>query len=133
MWAMVIVVVAPGRDKLPGVAQVGEQVLVEALVAQAAVEALDEAIRHGLSWRDVMPLDLSVLLPFQNGIRGQLRPIIADEHAGIAARSGDTVELTGNALARQRGVHDRSKAFPLHDAKPRTDCRRAQDGPTITG
>ena len=41
MWAMVIVVDAPGRDKLPGVAQVGEQVLVEALVAQAAIEALD--------------------------------------------------------------------------------------------
>tara|TARA_B100000678_G_scaffold268080_1_gene254101 strand:+ start:651 stop:779 length:129 start_codon:yes stop_codon:yes gene_type:complete len=38
---MVIVIVTPGRDQFPGVAQVGEQVLVEALVAQAAIEALD--------------------------------------------------------------------------------------------
>lgn len=64
MWAMVIVVDAPGRDKLPGMAQVGEQVLVEALVAQSAIEALDEAVLHGLPRRDVMPPDLAILLPF---------------------------------------------------------------------
>jgi hypothetical protein len=96
---MVIVIVTPGRDQLPGVAQVGEQVLVEALVAQAAIEALDEAVLHGLSRRDVVPLDLSVFLPTQDGIRRQFGPIIADHHAGIAARSGDIIELTGNPLA----------------------------------
>ena len=41
MWAVVIVVVAPSRDQIPGVAQVGEQMLVEALVAQTAVDGED--------------------------------------------------------------------------------------------
>jgi len=36
----------------------GEQVLVEALVPQPAIEALHEAILHRLARRDVVPLDL---------------------------------------------------------------------------
>ena len=39
--AMVIVIVTPRRDQLPGVAQVCEQVLVEALISQAAVDGED--------------------------------------------------------------------------------------------
>jgi hypothetical protein len=42
--AVVVVVVAPCRDQVPGMAQAGEQVLVEAFVPQATVEALDEAV-----------------------------------------------------------------------------------------
>ena len=93
-------------------AQVGEQVFVEALVAQAAIEALDEAVFNWHPRRDVMPLDLALLLPFQDGIRCQLRSVVADHHAGIAAHPGDVVEFTGNALSRQRSVHDRRQAFP---------------------
>lgn len=117
VWAMVIVVVAPSRDQIPGVAQVGEQMLVEALVAQTAVEAFHEAVLHGFARRDVVPLDLPFLLPSQDGVRCQLRSGAADHHAGIATHitthiatlsghiatlSGDVVELMGNALPRQR-------------------------------
>lgn len=38
MWAILIVIVAPGRDQLSGMAQIGEQVLIEALVPKAALE-----------------------------------------------------------------------------------------------
>ena len=41
MGAMVIEIVTPRLDQLPGVAQVCEQVLVEALVSQAAVDGED--------------------------------------------------------------------------------------------
>ena len=44
MRAVVIVVVAPCSDQLAGMAQAGQQVLVQALVPQAAIEALDEAV-----------------------------------------------------------------------------------------
>lgn len=36
--------------------------LVEALVAQSTVEALDEAILHRLAWCNVMPFDATLLL-----------------------------------------------------------------------
>lgn len=99
MRAMVIVIVTPGRDQLSGVAQVVEQLFVQALVPEAAIVAFHEAVLHGLSWRDVVPLDLPVFLPFQNGIRCQFGPIIADHDAGIATRSDDIIGLTGNPLA----------------------------------
>jgi hypothetical protein len=43
-------------------------VLVEALVAQSAVEALDEAILHRFARRDVVPFDTVLLLPGQEGV-----------------------------------------------------------------
>ena len=71
MGAMAIVIVASGRDQLPGVTQVGKQVLVGALGAQATIEAFNEAVMHWFSGRDVVPFDLSFFLPFQDGIRRQ--------------------------------------------------------------
>jgi hypothetical protein len=41
-------------------------VLVEALVTQAAVEALDEAILHRLARGNVVPFDTVVLLPMSS-------------------------------------------------------------------
>lgn len=69
MWAVMVVVVTPCRDQVTGMAQAGEQVLVEALVPQAAVEALDEAVLHGFAGCDVVPFDLPVLLPRQDRVR----------------------------------------------------------------
>jgi hypothetical protein len=70
--AVVIVVVAPCRNQLAGMAQPDEEVLVQAFVPEPAVEALHEAVLHGLARRDVVPLDMALLLPLQDGVRGQL-------------------------------------------------------------
>ena len=47
MRAVVIVIVLPSADLLPGLAEGREQRLVQQLVPEAPVEALDEAPRHG--------------------------------------------------------------------------------------
>jgi len=96
MWAVVIVVVAPCRDHAAGMAQRREQVFVEALLAHPPVEALHQAVLHWLAWRDVVPIDLAVFLPSQHRIRGQLRAVVADHHAWIAAQFCDTVQLAGD-------------------------------------
>lgn len=69
MRAAQVIVVSPVFDSLPGMAVAGEQVLVEAFVAQASVEALHEAVLHWLARRNVMPVDGMVLLPFEDGVR----------------------------------------------------------------
>ena len=43
-------------------------VLIEAFVAKSPVEAFDKAVLHRPAWREIAPLDASVLLPFQYGI-----------------------------------------------------------------
>ena len=47
MRAVVIVIVLPSADLLPGLAEGREQRLVQQLVPEPPVEALDEAPRHG--------------------------------------------------------------------------------------
>ena len=64
VWAVVIVVGAPCRNHAAGMAQRLEQVFVEAFFAHPPVEALDQAVLHWLAGRDVVPADLSLLLPF---------------------------------------------------------------------
>lgn len=111
MRAVVVVVVAPCRNQVTGMAQAGEQVLVEAFVQQTTVEALDEAVLHRFAGRDVVPFDLSVLLPREDCIRRQLCPVVACHHAGIATQLGDAVEFPGHAMARDRRVDDGTKAL----------------------
>ena len=63
-----VVVDPPFFDDLTRLVEVGEQVLVETLVAQSAVEAFDEAILHRFARCNVMPLDTPILLPGQDSV-----------------------------------------------------------------
>lgn len=47
-----------------------EQVLVQALVAQATIKAFDEAVLLRLAGREVMPLDPGVLALGKDGVTG---------------------------------------------------------------
>jgi hypothetical protein len=53
--------------------------LIQQLVTQFAVEALDEGVLRRLAWRDVMPSDLGLLSPSQDRHAGQLRAVVADD------------------------------------------------------
>ena len=58
----------PSTDP-PRFGQAGEEMFVEALVAQAAVEALDKAVLHGLARCDVVPANAAFLLPAQDSVQ----------------------------------------------------------------
>src|SRR3546814_12928364 len=82
-----------------------EQRLVEALVTQAAVEALDIAVLLRLARRDVVPLDRSLLRPSQDRQARQLGAVVAHDHQRRYASDGDDgVELTSDNRACPRGV-----------------------------
>src|SRR3954469_313094 len=102
-----IVVDPPFLDAVVGVPVAAEEPLIEALIAQSANEAFDEAVLHRFARRDVVPLDLAILLPAQNGVRGQLGAVVGDDHAGITAALGDSIELPADPLAGDRVVDDR--------------------------
>ena len=54
MWARVVVVHAPNSQGHASLIKRREQGLIEQFVTQAPIEALDEAILHGLARRDIM-------------------------------------------------------------------------------
>ena len=82
MRVVVIVVVAPGVDQVTGMAQAHKQVLVQALIPKAAIEALHEAVLHRFAGRDVVPVDAGVLAPSEHGHTGQFRAVVADNRSG---------------------------------------------------
>ena len=83
----------------------------EALVTQSAVEALYEAILHQFAGRNVVPFDITLLLPGQDGVRGQLGAVVADDHSGVAPQFGDTIQLTCDPQTGERGVDHQGQAF----------------------
>ena len=79
VWPELIVVSLPCGQLLAGVGHGREQLFVEAFVAQATVEALDERILSWLAWCDVMPFDLVFASPSEDGMAGHFGTIAHSE------------------------------------------------------
>lgn len=86
--------------------------LVQALIAQPSVEALDKPVLHRLAGRDVMPFDAELLLPGQDSIGGELGAVVADDHAGTAAAFDDLAKFSHHTQGGERGVDDQAEALP---------------------
>src|SRR5436305_5860112 len=99
MWPSLVVVIDPIRDPGSGMIEAEEQALVEKLVAHAPVEALAEAVLHRLSGRNEMPDNPVVLRPGEHGVRGELGPIVRDDHAGLAAALDQNSQFARHAPA----------------------------------
>jgi len=106
------------------VVEAEEQSFVQQLIAHTTVEAFAEAVLHGLARRNIMPLDLAFGRPGEDGVRGEFRPVIRDDHSRFSAPTDQRRQLTGDTLARDRCVGDRRQAFARHvvddveDAEP---------------
>src|ERR1700754_1331925 len=96
VWPASVVVDPPGFEDPAGVFQAHKQMLVEALVAQPADEALGKSVLHRFARGDVMPVDTALLLPGEDRVRSQLGAVIADDQARQFAESADPVEFAGN-------------------------------------
>lgn len=88
-----LVVVAPPRtDHLAGLDERREAVLVEALVAEFAVEALNKAVLHGTARRDQQVLDAVLLRPGDEGPAGELRAVVGAHRPPVAAEPGSLIQ-----------------------------------------
>ncbi len=102
-----VVVRPPCLDDPSRRSQRGEQVLVQALVAQATIKALDEAVLLRPTRSDVVPLDPSVLASGEDGVTGQFGApfgsaqdrIVADHHARQPATLGNGAQLADDPAA----------------------------------
>lgn len=58
---VMVVILPPGAEHLPGMSHAGEDGLVETFVAEPGIEALDEPVLLGLARGDIVPFDQSLL------------------------------------------------------------------------
>ena len=112
MRSVGVVVDPPFLDDLASLVEIGEQVLVQAFVTQAAVKAFDKTVLHRLAGRDVVPLDPAFLLPGQNGIRGELGAVVAHDHAWATPAFDDVAKFAHHTQGGERGIDDQAQAFP---------------------
>jgi hypothetical protein len=63
-----IVVDPPVLEDAACVPEAAEQMLIESFISQSAVEAFYKTILDGLSRRDVVPFQTTVLLPCEHGV-----------------------------------------------------------------
>jgi hypothetical protein len=95
-----IVIEPPGFNDPPCHRQATEHVLVEALVTEAPVEALDKSVLDRLSGRDVVPSDAAFFLPAHDGVRSELVAVVAKVISGflraatMASRSAHAVSTS---------------------------------------
>jgi hypothetical protein len=94
-----VVVRPPCLDDPSGRSERWEQVLVQALVAQATIKAFDEAVLLRFARRDVVPLNPGVLALGKDGVTGQLCAIVADHHARQPATLSNSVQLADDTPA----------------------------------
>lgn len=68
MWTVVVEVDAPCSQRVAGMAQAIEQVLIQAFVRHAPIEAFHKTVLHRLSKSDVMSINAAIFLPIQDRV-----------------------------------------------------------------
>ena len=105
MWAVVVEARPPSGNEITGMAEVVEQVFVQAFVMHPAVEAFDKPVLLWLAGRDVMLVNLAIFLPLQDRIGSQFGPIVTDHPARVSTHLSDPIQFTRNAITRQRRIN----------------------------
>jgi len=96
----VVVVIPPDIQLLASMGEAGEDCLDQELVPQARIEAFDEPVLIWLARRDVVPLDVALLVPAQDRHAGQLGAVVADHRMRLAALPVQPRQLPRDPQAR---------------------------------
>lgn len=113
MGPEVVVVMPPSLQLLAGMGEAGEDRLVQELVPQPRVEALDEPVLVGLARCDVVPLDIAFLRPAQDRHAGQFGAVVADDSVRPRHALEDRcIQLSADPRAGDRRIGDQAHALP---------------------
>src|SRR5690606_20365447 len=107
----VVVVVAPQGQLSAGIGQAVEDLLVQAFVAQAAIEGLDVAVLLRLAGIDVMPFDAVLVGPLQDRLAGELGSVVADEASRFAVDANQGVKFSRHSGPRYAGVGNQGQVL----------------------
>lgn len=125
-----VIVLPPVFDNGFGFAEAGKPVLIEAFIADFAVETLGEPVLRRFAGGDVMPFDAMFRRPLQNGTAGQFGTVVADDARGFASLMDQLMQLAHHTLPADGGIRNQRQTFPailIHhaqDAEPAAAAKR---------
>jgi len=107
-----VVFLLPCADSVPRLGKRREQRLVEAFIAEAAVEALDKAVLHGFAGSDIVPVDLPVLdqrriAMLVNSVPLSLTTVSGRPRLAMMASSSQTTRPPDSYVSTTRAKHSR--------------------------
>ncbi len=89
---MLVVVSAPNGDQDTCVLQGRKPVVIQALVPDAPVEALDERILRGFTCLDQLELNTVLAGPLVECLAGKFRPLVGSNRFGVAPEASRLIE-----------------------------------------
>ena len=119
MWSERIVLQPPILDDLFCFRECLEIMLIEALVPQPTVEALNKRVLHGLAGLDEVDSDMVIVCPAVERNTREFRPIIGRYDLRAASRQNEPIEYSRYSLAVDRRIDFNSKALFGEDIKDR--------------
>jgi hypothetical protein len=100
-----VVVLPPDGGGAPGLLQGLEPLLVEVLVPELAVEALDVAILHRPAWLDQDVPNAMRIRPAPEGAACELRAIVSAHSLRVASEEGRAIEQPRDVQSRNAPVY----------------------------
>ena len=106
-----VVVLSPGGDGCPGLAQRLEPLFIQAFVTELAIETFDVAVLHGAARLDEEVPDAVRVCPGHEGPAGELRAVVSAHYLRVAPEDRSLVQQPGDVLARDAPVHGNAHTF----------------------
>jgi len=118
-----IVILPPFFQRFAGIGQRTEKRLVQTFVPQLAVIAFDKAVLLGVRGCDVMPIEPSILNPFEDSHAGELGAVVPLSCAWLAAFCGEPIQLACNAETRHRSISQQHQVLTAEVVDNREDAK----------
>src|SRR6201988_1897836 len=129
--AVVIVVRAPVLDGESGFGQGVNPMLIKAVVAEGAIEALDKGVLHRFARLDMMERNPGALRPEVEGFAGELGAIVQGDDLGKTTRERQALENGNDRGSADRGVDMDGQALASEVIDERQTAKATTGGQLI--
>ena len=99
VWPILIVVPAPGGDQDTSLLQARKPMVIQALIPEAPVEALDERILRGFPGLDQFELNAMLAGPLVERFAGKFWSLVSSNGLGVAPEASRLIKNTRNVMA----------------------------------
>src|SRR5690554_1055052 len=118
MRTLLIVVQAPSADLLPSVCEIPEPVLIQTLIPEFSVKALDVTILHRLSGLNQLQFNTMAVGPLIKRSASEFRPLVGSNGFRVASEGCNAIQGADYLFTRDAHGHGNVEAFfgeVIHD------------------
>ena len=96
---MLVVVPAPGGDQDTSLWQARKPIVIQALISEASIEALDERVLRGFPGLDQFELNAMLAGPLVERFAGKFWSLVSSNGLGVAPEASRLIKNTSNVMA----------------------------------